>query len=583
MFKKGISKKAALVAGLMLASATIFGCANSGQQAKPADQKAPAATTQKRDIVADKGVVAAAQPLAAQVGVDVLKKGGNAFDAAVATSFSLGVVEPNATSMGGGGFAILYVAKENKAYVVDFRECAPAKATPSFFKLTDKGAINEQDLLVGWSAVGVPGELRGMEMINQKFGTMKWADLIAPAIKQAEEGITVSQTLYNIEKDEVEHLSKAPSKASFFEKTFYKDGLPVEKGQKVVNKDYAESLKKVAKGGADVLYKGEIADAIVKSAARDGKGWITKEDLANYKAILREPLQTTYRGYTIDVLPPPSSGGLTVAEMLNIMEGYDIAKMKAGSADYIHTFIETQKLAFADRNKYMADPAFTKVPTVGLLNKKYAETLRAKIDPKKATSEKAKYSDPIPFERPSTTSFSVIDKDGNMITITQTINDFFGAGVVPDGTGIMMNNEMDDFSTDLKSVNCVAPGKRPLSSMSPVIVSKDGKPFMTVGTPGGPRIISAITNILVNVIDFGMDIQPAINAARFHNPNGKDSDIEKGFPETVMKALTDMGHTFKVRNANDLFFGGVQGILYGKDGKLHGGADPRRDGQALGY
>jgi gamma-glutamyltranspeptidase/glutathione hydrolase len=583
MFKKGISKKAALVAGLMLASATMFGCANSGQQAKPADQKAPAATTQKRDIVADKGVVAAAQPLAAQVGVDVLKKGGNAFDAAVATSFSLGVVEPNATSMGGGGFAILYVAKENKAYVVDFRECAPAKATPSFFKLTDKGAINEQDLLVGWSAVGVPGELRGMEMINQKFGTMKWADLIAPAIKQAEEGITVSQTLYNIEKDEVEHLSKAPSKASFFEKTFYKDGLPVEKGQKVVNKDYAESLKKVAKGGADVLYKGEIADAIVKSAARDGKGWITKEDLANYKAILREPLQTTYRGYTIDVLPPPSSGGLTVAEMLNIMEGYDIAKMKAGSADYIHTFIETQKLAFADRNKYMADPAFTKVPTVGLLNKKYAETLRAKIDPKKATSEKAKYSDPIPFERPSTTSFSVIDKDGNMITITQTINDFFGAGVVPDGTGIMMNNEMDDFSTDLKSVNCVAPGKRPLSSMSPVIVSKDGKPFMTVGTPGGPRIISAITNILVNVIDFGMDIQPAINAARFHNPNGKDSDIEKGFPETVMKALTDMGHTFKVRNANDLFFGGVQGILYGKDGKLHGGADPRRDGQALGY
>jgi gamma-glutamyltranspeptidase/glutathione hydrolase len=560
-----------------------FSCANSGQQAKPADQKAPAATTQKRDIVADKGVVAAAQPLAAQVGVDVLKKGGNAFDAAVATSFSLGVVEPNATSMGGGGFAILYVAKENKAYVVDFRECAPAKATPSFFKLTDKGAINEQDLLVGWSAVGVPGELRGMEMINQKFGTMKWADLIAPAIKQAEEGITVSQTLYNIEKDEVEHLSKAPSKASFFEKTFYKDGLPVEKGQKVVNKDYAESLKKVAKGGADVLYKGEIADAIVKSAARDGKGWITKEDLANYKAILREPLQTTYRGYTIDVLPPPSSGGLTVAEMLNIMEGYDIAKMKAGSADYIHTFIETQKLAFADRNKYMADPAFTKVPTVGLLNKKYAETLRAKIDPKKATSEKAKYSDPIPFERPSTTSFSVIDKDGNMITITQTINDFFGAGVVPDGTGIMMNNEMDDFSTDLKSVNCVAPGKRPLSSMSPVIVSKDGKPFMTVGSPGGPRIISAITNILVNVIDFGMDIQPAINAARFHNPNGKDSDIEKGFPETVMKALTDMGHTFKVRNANDLFFGGVQGILYGKDGKLHGGADPRRDGQALGY
>ena len=574
LFKK---RAVSVLASIMAASMLLVGCGST------ASKPAPAANAKStRSVVAEKGVVAAAQPLAAQVGVDILKKGGNAFDAAVATSFSLGVVEPNATSMGGGGFAIMYVAKDKKAYVVDFRECAPAKAKPSFFKLDEKGKIPEKNLLIGWYAVGVPGELRGMEMINKKFGTMKWADLIQPAIDQAEKGITVSDTLAKIAQEEFDRMQKSPAKSSFFEKTFIKNGLPVQKGDKVMNKDYAESLKKVAKGGADVFYKGEIADAIANTYAKGGNSWITKEDLANYKAILREPLQTTYRGYTIDVLPPPSSGGLTVAEMLNILEGYDVAKEKAGSVAYIHNFIEAQKLAFADRNRYMGDPSFVKVPTKGLLDKKYAEVIRKKIDPKKATSEAVKYGDPIPYERPSTTSFSVIDKDGNMITITQTINDFFGAGVVPDGTGIMLNNEMDDFSTALGQANSVAPGKRPLSSMSPVIVSKDGKPVLTMGTPGGPRIISAMANILVNIFDFGMDIQPAIEAGRFHNPNGKETHMEKVFSDEVMKGLKDMGHTFKMHEANDLYFGGVQGIMY-KDGKLHGGADPRRDGQAIGY
>lgn len=578
MFKKGVST---VLAGLMLTSTLLFGCANQAADKKPA-APAPASEKVQRSVVADHGVVAAADPLASKAGVEILKKGGNAFDAAVATSFMLGVVEPQASGLGGGGFAILYVAKEKKAYVVDFRESAPAAAKPSFFKLDEKGEIPEANFLLGWSAVAVPGQMRGMEMINQKFGTMKWADLIQPAIDQGEKGIIVNDTLAKIAVEDFAHMDKSVTKA-FFEKTFIKNGLPISKGEKVINKEYVESLKKIAKGGADVFYKGEIADQIASAFAKNGKSWITKQDLANYKAILREPLQTTYRGYTIDVLPPPSSGGLTVAEMLNILEGYDIAKMKAGSTDYIHTFIEAQKLAFADRNQYMGDPAFVKVPTKGLLDKKYAELLRKQIDPKKATSEKVKYGDPIPYERASTTSFSVIDKDGNMITITHTINDFFGACVVPEGTGIMLNNEMDDFSTALGKSNSMEPGKRPLSSMSPVIVHKDGKPVLTMGTPGGPRIISAIANNLVNIFDFGMDIQPAIDAGRFHNPNAKETHIEKVFTAETMKALTDMGHTFKQHEANDLYFGGVQGVMYGKDGKLHGGADPRRAGQAFGY
>lgn len=577
MFKKGV---ATVLTGLMLSSALLFGCGNQAAEKKPAP--APAAEKIQRSVIAEKGVVAAADPLASKAGVEILKKGGNAFDAAVATSFMLGVVEPQASGLGGGGFAILYVAKEKKAYVVDFREAAPAAAKSSFFKLNEKGEIPEANFLLGWTAVAVPGQMRGMEMINKKFGTMKWADLIQPAIEQGEKGIIVNDTLAKLAVEEFAHMDKSVTKA-FFEKTFIKNGLPIAKGEKVINKEYVESLKKIAKGGPDVFYTGEIADQIAKAYAKDGKSWITKQDLANYKAILREPLQTTYRGYTIDVLPPPSSGGLTVAEMLNIMEGYDIAKMKAGSPDYIHTFIEAQKMAFADRNRYMGDPAFVKVPTKGLLDKKYAEQLRKQIDPKKATSEAVKYGDPIPFERPSTTSFSIIDKDGNMITITHTINDFFGACVVPEGTGIMLNNEMDDFSTALGKSNSMEPGKRPLSSMSPVIVSKDGKPVLTMGTPGGPRIISAMANILVNIFDFGMDIQPAIEAGRFHNPNAKETHIEKVFSADTMKALTDMGHTFKQREANDLYFGGVQGVMYGKDGKLHGGADPRRAGQAFGY
>ena len=579
MLRKSLKK----AVSLFCLSTLLFGCGSTTTEKKDTSKAKPAAQTQKRDVVASQGVVAAAHPQAAKAGLEILKKGGNAFDAAVATAFTLGVVEPAMSGMGGGGFAILYVAKEKKTYVVDFREVAPAKATSDFYKLDDKGKISRDVMNTGWFSAGVPGEVRGMEVINKKFGSMAWADVIQPAIKQAEEGLVITDTLTKITTDEIGRMEKFPSKKDFFEKTFIKDGLPVPTGTKVINKDYLESLKKVAKGGADVFYKGEIADAIAKAYAKDGKGWITKEDLASYQATMREPLTTSYRGYTIEVLPPPSSGGLTVAEMLNVLEGYDIAKAKVGSAEYLHDFIETQKLAFADRAKYMGDPSFTDVPTKGLLNKKYAEVLRKRIDPNKATSEKVKAGDPNPFESGSTTSFSVIDKAGNMISVTKTINHFFGSGVVPAGTGIILNDEMGDFTYDVGKINSPEPGKKPLSSMSPMIVLKDGKPFLTVGSPGGTRIIPALVNVLVNIIDFNMDMQQAIDAPRLHNANGKETAIENAFKAEVMDKLKAMGHTFGLKDKNDLYFGGVQGIMYGKDGKLHGGADPRRDGVAVGY
>lgn len=574
---KRIVKK---IAGVVLSFAmllNIAGCSSgnsiSNQLTEPEN---------KRDVVATNGVVAAAHPLAAKAGLEILKKGGNAFDAAVVTAFMLGVVEPHASGLGGGGFATIYSAKDQKSYVVDFREVAPAKGNADIYPRDDKGKVLNDAMGTGWYAAGVPGEVAGLEYINKTFGTMKWENLVNPAIKQSEEGIVVSETLSKIVTDEFDRAQKFPSQ-EFYQKTFLKNGLPVQPGDKVVNPEYTKSLQKVAAGGADAFYKGEIADAIASAYAKNGNGFITKDDLANYKVAVHEPIRANYRGYTVETVPPPSSGGLTVLEMLNILEGYDLAKMGWGTPDYLHTFIETQKLAFADRAKYMGDPAFVKVPVSGLLDKRYADELRKRINPQSASKQAVKAGNPNPYESGSTTSFSVIDKDGNMITITKTINHFLGSGVVPEGTGIMMNDEMLDFTDKIGHINSPEPGKRPLSSISPVIVLKDGKPFMTMGSPGGTRIIPAVTNVLVNTIDFGMDLQAAIVAARYHNPNAKATDIESAVASETIKALEEKGHKFKLRDSMDLFFGGVQGVMIGPDGKLHGGADPRRDGVAVGY
>lgn len=545
-------------------------------------QSAPSGAQEaRRDVVASQGVVAAAHPLAAQAGLDVLKKGGNAFDAALATAFTLNVVEPNANGLGGGGFMIIYTAKDKKTTVIDYREKAPAKAAPDFYKLDEKGNAANDATVTGYNAVGVPGQLRGMEMLHKKYATMKWADLMKPAIQYAEEGVPVSKTLNSLIKGELDRVQKFPSKA-FYEKIFMKDGLPLEVGQKFVNKDLAASLRKVAKGGANVFYKGEIAAAIEKEFAK-ANGWITKKDLAAYQAVMRQPVQGQYRGYTILSVPPPSSGGVIVIEILNLLEGFDLAKMGPNSATFLQHAIQAQRQAFADRAKHLGDPDFVKVPTKGLASKKYAAAQSAKISDGKDPGP-VEAGDPSKYETESTTSFSVIDKKGNMITVTQTLNNWWGAGVVPEGTGIFLNDEMDDFVPKPGAANSVQPGKRPLSSMAPTLVLKDGKAFMALGSPGGPRIITAVSRIIMNAIDFKMAMQDAIESPRFHNQNAAQTNIESRFPEDARKDLEGKGYQFTVKGPMDLYFGGAQGIMVNPvDGKLYGGGDPRRDGVAVGY
>lgn len=535
---------------------------------------------ERRDTVATNGVVAAAHPLAAQAGLEILRSGGNAVDAAIATALTLGVVEPNASGLGGGGFALVYLARDKQCHVVDFREMAPAKARTNTYPLDAKGKALNDASATGYKAVAVPGELRGLELLHQRFATRKWAELFVPAIRQAEAGLKVGETLSSIVTDEFDRLQKSPAK-DWLNGKFCKDEMPVQPGDTIQNPELARSLKLIAAGGADVFYKGEIAEAIVREFAGKGDAWITKEDLAGYKAILREPVRGSYRGCTVITLPPPSSGGVTLLELLNILEGFDLAKLVPGSADYLHIIAEAQKLAFADRAKYIADPAFAEVPMAGLLNKDYATERRKAIDPQQA--RKAAPGTPSKYESGSTTSFSIVDKDGNMVTITKTLNHFMGAGVVPAGTGILLNDEMDDFDLDPASLNAPMAGKRPLSSITPVIVLKGGKPFLTAGSPGATRIITAMANIVVNVVDFKAELQPAILAPRFHNGNLTQTSVEARFPADVVKALEARGHKITTKGEFDLYFGGAQGVMIRNDGVLLGGADPRRDGVAVGY
>lgn len=575
--------KALLVLVLMLS--LVAGCTPKSQPpaqppAQPAAEKPaelPAAQPLKNvEVVSKNGMVAAAHPLAAEAGVEVLKKGGNAIDAAVATALVVSVVEPNASGLGGGGFMLIRFAKTGETAIIDYREVAPKKATPDMYKVVDGKVVDDADH-IGYKAVAVPGYVAGLSLALEKYGTMKLADVMQPAIKYADEGITVSPTLSGIIKDNFDKIGKFPATA----KIYLKDGLPYEAGDKLVNKDYAKTLRLIAAKGPDVFYKGEIADAIAKDMAAHG-GLITKADLAAYKPSIRKPVSGTYRGYEIISSPPPSSGGTHVIEILNMLENYDVKKLGHNRPDVLQLWTEVIRRVFADRAKYMGDPAVVKVPLDGLLSKEYAKERAKDIDLNKASSE-ITAGDPSAYEGAHTTHLSVIDKEGNMVALTQTIECFFGSGVVVPGLGFLLNDEMDDFDVEPGRANSPGPGKKPLSSMSPTLVLKDGKPFLSVGSPGGPRIITAVAQVLSNVIDHGMSIQEAIEAARIHADN-ESVYVESRIPEQVRQALEAKGQKVTVRKDYDLYFGGAQGVLFdaAKD-EFHGGADPRRDGKAVGY
>lgn len=522
------------------------------------------------------GVVATSKVEASRIGADILRKGGNAIDAAVAAGFALGVVEPNSSGLGGGGFMLIRIAKTGETVFIDFRERAPKNASPKMWTVGADGRVAGNQKVEGGKAAGIPGEVAGLLYALEKYGTMSREQVIRPAADLAKNGFYVTPTLSNDMKSQFDKLEKYPESAQVF---LNEEGMPYEVDDLFTNPDMAKTLDIIIKNGKDGFYKGEIAQAIVKMLQKYD-GLLTMEDLADYKPLIRQPVKGSYRGYDIISSPSPSSGGAIVIEILNILENFDVSSLKVNSPEYLHLFSEAYKLAFADRAKYMGDSDYIPVPMKGFVSKKYAKEIAKEID--LSVSHESKAHDPWIYESDDTTHYSIADKEGNMVAITKTVNGLFGNSVVVDGYGFVMNNEMDDFVTGEGHPNSVAPGKTPLSSMSPTIVLKDGKPFMVLGSPGATKIITTVSQVISRIIDHNMGMQEAIDVPRLWDNTNNVINAESRIPEATLKQLEAMGHKTNKLTDWDRATGSVQGVLYKADGTLEGGADPRRDGKAVG-
>ena len=598
MKRKLCSLVLALAMVLNLAACGQAASSSSAASSEPAASKEPAKTpaystegfvtvdsdgnrvTTGRDATSTKAMATASKYEVSQVGAEIMSKGGNAVDAAVAMGFALGVCEPFTSGLGGGGLATIHTA-EGENFFIDFREVAPAAATLDLY--VDASGENNGNTQEGGLASGVPGEVAGLLYLLEHHGTMSREEVMEPAIRIANEGFTVSAYCANAISDAYEKTQKFPEMAKVY---LDENGLPWEEGSVITNPDLGKALQLIADQGADVFYKGEIGEAMVATLAKYD-GVMTMDDLAGYEVHELKPVTGDYRGYTVISSPPPSSGGTHLIEILNILENFDMASMEVNSAEYVHLFAETFKLAFADRAKYMADTNFVTVPLGGLTSQAYADKRAQDIDLNVAM-EQAAPDDPSPYEHTDTTHFSVADVNGNCVAITKTINYYFGSGVMVDGYGFMMNNQMDDFSTDSESVNKIEPGKKPLSSMSPTVVLKpDGSPFLVLGTPGGSRIFSGVAEVISRVIDSKMDLHTAISVPKIWNCSNKNNlqyeNPLKGYEqyaltdETIAK-LTEMGHGELKTAASGAF----QCIMFMDDGTLYGTADPRQDGKAVG-
>ncbi len=524
--------------------------------------------TKNAQVTAARGMVASAHALASQAGIEILKAGGNAVDAAVAAAFAIGVVEPNSNGIGGEGMMVIYLVKGRKAIAVDYRSAAPASAAPA------SAAYPEKVPSSGHAATAIPGTVAGLSLALDKYGSMPLARVLEPAIKLASDGFAISSTLATIIIDNFEAISQEESLA----KIFCPDGLPLEAGDSLKNPDLAESLRMIAVGGPDVFYRGELAEKIDSEMKTRG-GFITKDDLSRYRAIERNPVQGSYRGYNLISAPPPV-GGLAVVEIMQILGNIKLGRYGPLAPERIHLMAEAMKRGMADWRAFVADPDFVLVPVAGLLTRKYAKARAAEIDPERI-SEKISPGNPAKNESPSTTSLSVVDSAGNMVALTQTISDFFGAKVMVADTGIILNNEMKNFSAS--GVNTLAPGKRMRTTISPTILIRKGKAFATIGTPGATRILTTMPLLISNLIDYKMGIQEAIETPRFF-PSDKKLIIEPRLPEETVAALVKMGYTIEPGGEFDLFFGGAQGIIIDPKTRLRvGGADPRRDGAVVGY
>ena len=546
----------------------------------------------REPVRAKHGIVASTNEVASRVGVDVLKRGGNAVDAAIAVAFALQVTHPAAGNLGGGGFMMIRL-RNGKTTAIDYREMAPAAADRNVYLDKDGKLIEgEGGSLVGYRAAGVPGTVRGMELALKHYGSGKltWAQLIEPARSLAANGFSVTYSLARSLKGDNEYLSKYPET----KRIYLRNGNFYKEGESFKQPELAATFARLQRGGPNEFYEGQTARLIVQDMKRHN-GLMTLDDLRGYVAKERTPLRGTYRGYEVISMPPPSSGGAVLIEMLNILEGYNLKNTDANSSERYHLMAEAMRRAFADRAEYMGDADFVKVPVAGLIDKSYAAKLRSTISTERAsTSAEVRAGRPAGYESDETTHFTVVDAEGNVVANTYTLNNSYGSSAVVKGTGMLLNDEMDDFAAKPGTANmygliqgernAVAPRKRPLSAMTPTIVlRKDGSFWFTVGSPGGPTIINTVFCIITNVIDFGMNIQQAIDAPRIHHQWLPDELVGEpyGLSGDTQRALTARGHTL----GKQRYLGDAEGIMIEeKTGMRLGATDPRRsDGAAVGY
>ena len=528
----------------------------------------------------------------------MMKAGGNAVDAAVAVGFALAVVHPQAGNLGGGGFMLVRFA-DGKTHFIDYREKAPARATANMY-LDAKGNVIEDASTIGYRAIGVPGSVAGMVYAEKKYGKLSLARVMAPAIRLAEEGFALAaEDARDLQEDKP--LAQFPESRRIFQR----DGNYYKAGEVFKQPELARTLKRIA-GNPDDFYHGDMARELAASLQKGG-GLITIGDLAHYEVKEREAVRGSYRGYDIISAPPPSSGGTTLIEILNILEGYDLARFGGRSAPALHLTLEAFRRAFFDRAEFLGDPDFSKIPVAQLIDKRYGAAWRESIDPRHASASKdlvrpaifsqleqyaAGHFPPSAVAEPDhTTHYSVVDPEGNAVAVTTTLNDSFGSRVTAEGLGFLLNDEMDDFAAKQGvpnmfgliqgPANAIGPGKRPLSAMAPTIVLKDGKLFLVLGSPGGPRIITTVANILMGVVDYGMNIQEAVNAPRFHHQWLPDvTRVESGFSPDTIKRLEGMGHRVE---AGGPWSDGECIMIDPKRGDRLGASDPRNNGRAIGF
>ena len=536
--------------------------------------------TYKHDAVATNGMVATNHPLGSAAGLEMLAMGGNAMDAAVASAFALSVVEPMMVGIFGAGFINFYNASDDEFVNIDNYSVAPHAATPDMYETVsdawpDYMETADRANLVGYRSVGVPGALKGWCYAEERYGRLGLDTVIQPAIRYAKRGFLASQYLVDIIHQSREDLAMFPASAD----VFLPGGLPPCVGDWIVRADYGNTLESVARHGSDVLYTGSIGEQVVEDMAVNG-GIITSDDLRDYRIHLREPVRGTYRGYEIVSMAPTSSGGTAIVEMLNILEGFDVAAAGFGTAEGVHLLAESMKIAFADRFEYLGDPGFVDVPVAALTAREYAGSRRGEIDT--ASARSYSYGSPSAYggEGANTTHLTVADADGNVVSTTQTLNAAFGSRVTTPGTGMLLNNTMNIFDPHPGNSNSIAPGKRMVSSMAPTIVMKDGRPFMALGTPGATRIFPSVLQAIVNVIDHGMTLQEAVEAPRVWT-QGQSLEVEGGIAPRVRERLQAMGHD--VEEVAKVA-GGMNGVLFDHQrGVIHGAACWRADGAPAGF